>query len=101
MEPHLGPDLRTLLPANPGVIMECSVTILATLMPHLPIRSSAGTHAITYSESSSGTSTNRNEHGEISTPKPTEHHELTLYAKEVQQKRGAQVLTTTSPSKVA
>src|ERR1700727_2375055 len=37
-----------------------------------------------YSASSSGTSTHRKTHGEISTPKPAEHHDLTLGHKEVQ-----------------
>jgi hypothetical protein len=37
-----------------------------------------------HSESSSGTSTHRKTHGEISTPKPAEHHDLTLGHKEVQ-----------------
>ena len=51
IEPHLGPDLRSTLSVDLGVFQSsfwsAQFTILATLLPHLATRTSAGTHAIT------------------------------------------------------
>ena len=83
IEPHLGPDLRSMLSVDLGTAHG-----VLGYDPRNPYASSCNTgicgNPRYYSESSSGTSTHRNTHGEISTPKPAEHHDLTLDNREVQ-----------------
>jgi len=83
IEPHLGPDLRSTLSVDLGTPHGA-----LSYDPRNPYASSCDTgicgNPRYYSESSSGTSTHRNTHGEISTPKPAEHHDLTLGNQEVQ-----------------
>jgi hypothetical protein len=88
IEPHLGPDLRSTLSVDLGCVPEL-ILERSVYDPRNPNDAPSCDSGIcrnprNYSASSSGTSTNRNTHGEISTPKPAEHHDLTLGSKEVQ-----------------
>jgi hypothetical protein len=91
IEPHLGPDLRSTLSVDLGVFQSRSGTSSQCAQFTDPRNlyapscdSGISGNPRYHSESSSGTSTRRNTHGEISTPKPAEHHDLTLGHKEVQ-----------------